>query len=40
MVSDEAKEILLKYKNEKNITTLDEALDQYLINSWKSPDEW
>jgi len=31
MVSDEAKKILLKYKDEKNISTLDETVDKFVL---------
>lgn len=31
MISDEAKEILLKYKAEKTISTLDETVDKFVL---------
>jgi len=31
MVSDEAKNVLLKYKEEKNISTLDETVDKFVL---------
>lgn len=33
MVSDEAKEIIVKFKEEKGFSTLDEAVDMYICTS-------
>lgn len=35
IVSDEAKEALLRYQKEKKIKTLDEALDGYILDAEK-----
>jgi hypothetical protein len=32
MISDEAKEELLLFQKEKKLTTLDEAVDQYILS--------
>lgn len=39
MVSDEAKEIILKFKDEKGIRTLDEAVDTYILEHEKLKEE-
>ena len=35
MVSDEAKELMLKYKEKNNISTLDETMDKFIIETVK-----